>query len=101
MILARLLFAGSLSLAAVAPALAAEQDRCLGPEERRAKIAAHAVIPLAKAIRAAKVTRREVVRAALCEQSGQLVYVLTMLGRDGKVTRARVDAGTGTLIAGH
>lgn len=101
MILARLLSVGCLLVAACAPVLAAERNRCLAPEERRAKIAAHAVIPLAKAIRAAKVARREVVRAGLCEQNGRLVYVLTVLGRDGKVTRALVDAGNGTLIAGH
>ncbi len=101
MILARFLFAGCLLVAASAPAFAAERSRCLAPEERRAKIAAHTVIPLAKAIRAAKVPRREVVRAALCDQNGHLVYVLTVLGRDGKVTRVMVDAGNGKLIAGH
>jgi len=106
MIPARLLVAGcatfaTVVLGAVAPAVAAQGDRCLPPEERRAKIAGHAVVPLSKAIRAAKVPRREVVRAALCEQGGRLVYVLTVLSRDGKVTRARVDAGTGTVLAGH
>jgi uncharacterized membrane protein YkoI len=101
MILARFLLTGGLLLATAASAFAAEHGRCLTPEERRAKIATHAVIPLSKAIRAAKVPRREVVRAALCEQGGILVYVLTVLGRDGKVWRARVDGGNGTVIAGH
>jgi uncharacterized membrane protein YkoI len=30
-----------------------------------------------------------------------LVYVLTVLGRDGKVTRATVDADSGTVIGGR
>ena len=106
MISARLLLAGgvafaAVALGAVAPGVAAQGDRCLTPEERRAKIAGHAVVPLSKAIRAAKVPRREVVRAALCEQNGRLVYVITVLSRDGKVTRARVDAGSGAVLAGH
>lgn len=82
----------------LAPAIAAEQGRCLSPDERRAKIASHAVIPLAKAIRAIKVRRAEVVRANLCERGGRLVYLLTVLPRDGKVVRASVDASTGAVI---
>lgn len=97
----RLLFASCLFLAAAAPVFAAERNRCLTPEERRAKIATHVVVPLAKAMRAVKVPRRELVRASLCEQNGHLVYVLTVLGRDGKVTRATVDAGSGTVIGGR
>lgn len=100
MIPVRWLFTAGLLLSLVVPAAAAQGGRCLNPEERRAKIAARAVIPLAKAIRAAKVARREVVRAGLCEQEGRLVYVLTVLRRDGKVTRVRVDAGNGTVLAG-
>ena len=101
MILARYLLALSVLFAGAVPVFAAESTRCLSPEERRARIAAHTVVPLTKAIRAAKVTRREVVRAGLCERNGRLVYILTVLGRDGKVTRALVDAGSGSVIAGH
>jgi uncharacterized membrane protein YkoI len=85
-------------LAFVPPAAAAERDRCLSPDERRAKIATHAVVPLAKAIRALKVRRAEVVRANLCERGGKLVYLLTVLPRDGKVSRAAIDATTGAVV---
>ena len=51
------------------PAFAAEHSRCLSPDERQAKIGAHAVIPLSKAMRAVKVQRRELVRASLCERT--------------------------------
>jgi uncharacterized membrane protein YkoI len=93
--------AACLLVAAIAPALAAGPNLCLSPDERRAKIAAHQVVPLSKAMRAAKVAHRELVRASLCERNDHLVYLLTVLGRDGKVTRAVVDAGSGTVAAGH
>jgi uncharacterized membrane protein YkoI len=96
-----LLLAWCLLLAAAGPLLAAERNRCLTPEERRAKIASRSIIPLAKAMRALKAPRRELVRASLCERNERLVYVLTLLGRDGKVTRAAVDADTGTVIVGR
>jgi uncharacterized membrane protein YkoI len=95
---ARLFLTVGLLTALLAPAGAAERGRCLSPEDRRAKIASHAVIPLAKAIRALKVRRIEVVRASLCEQGGRLVYLLTVLPRDGRVARATVDATTGAVI---
>jgi uncharacterized membrane protein YkoI len=40
------------------------------------------------------------VRARLCRRSEGLVYVLTVLGHDGKVARAVVDAVKGTLVGG-
>jgi uncharacterized membrane protein YkoI len=54
---------------------------------------------LAAAIQAAK-TRMAgtVVRARLCHGQDGLVYVLTVLGRDGKVARMIVDASKGTLV---
>jgi len=39
-----------------------------------------------------------VVRARLCRGGGGLVYVLTILARDGKVARLKVDAVKGTLV---
>ena len=58
------------------------------------------MVPLSRAMRAVR-PRGEVVRARLCEQSGRLVYVLTVLAGDGKVARASVDAGNGTVIGVH
>jgi uncharacterized membrane protein YkoI len=42
--------------------------------------------------------RGTVVRARLCRGPAGLVYVLTILARDGKVARLTVDAVKGTLI---
>ncbi|RAI42620.1 PepSY domain-containing protein [Rhodoplanes roseus] len=74
--------------------------RCLTRAEQRARSAAHQVVPLAKAAQAVKAKQGELLRARLCEQNGRLVYLLTVLPRGGKLVRATVDAGTGTLVGG-
>jgi len=74
---------------------------CLSQKERRAEIESGRVVQLAAAMRAA--TSRvpgTVVRARLCRGHDGLLYVLTVLGRDGKVARLTVDAVKGTLIGG-
>jgi uncharacterized membrane protein YkoI len=95
MILRRTVLAGLVVLGATATADAA--DRCLAPNEQKAKTAAHAVVPLSRAMRAVK-AHGETIRARLCERGGRYVYVLTVLGRDGKVGQASVDAGNGSVI---
>src|ERR1044071_2325964 len=77
-------------------AAAAERRSGLSPDERRAVIAAHKAIPLVHAMHVVKAkVRGEVVKARLCRQERGLVYVLTVLAQDGKVTQARVDAADG------
>jgi uncharacterized membrane protein YkoI len=89
---------------ALAPAVpgtpaAAERKACLSQEERSAIIAAHKAVPLARAMRVVKAKiGGEVVKARLCRQERGLVYVLTVLARDGKVTQARVDAVDGQWL---
>jgi len=79
----------------------AERKACLSPEERRAIIAAHKAVPLARAMHVVKARMGgEVVRARLCRQERGLVYVLTVLAQDGKVTQARVDAADGQWLEG-
>jgi len=74
---------------------------CLDQKERRAEIDTGKVVRLSVAVRAAK-TRMAgtLVRARLCRGKDGLVYVLTVLGRDGKVARITVDAVKGTLVGG-
>ena len=87
------------------PALAADaQPRaCLSKAEQRTAVTDHKAIPLAKAIRnrREKGHHAELVRARLCHRGDGLVYVLTLLGRSGKVTSATVDAANGDIINGH
>jgi uncharacterized membrane protein YkoI len=90
-------------LAAASPAAAADPSVCLTQDQRRAAVASHRAIPLARAVR--DVRRRtagaEVVGARLCYQGSDLVYVLTVLGRDGKVIRASVNAASGVVMDAH
>jgi uncharacterized membrane protein YkoI len=105
----RRLFATAVLLIALwAPgvAAAAEKSVCLSKAEQRAAIAQGKVVTLAAAIRAARGSvrgrgAREVVRARLCRGSNGLVYVLTVLARNGKVTRTTVDASTGKTVEGR
>ncbi len=72
---------------------------CLDQRERHAE--AGKLIPLAAAMRAARARMPgTVVRARLCHGPEGLVYVLTVLPRDGKVAHLTVDAVRGTLVGG-
>jgi uncharacterized membrane protein YkoI len=91
---------------AVTPAPAAElttvaqATQCLTPAQRRSVSASGKVVPLSKAIRAARARKVDVVDAKLCKGPKGLVYLLTLLAQDGKVTRATVDAASGLLTDG-
>jgi uncharacterized membrane protein YkoI len=94
-----LLLSFGIGLAWGADAYAADPLRCLSPEKRRAAIGANQAIPLARAMHAVRGRfGGEVVRARLCESGPGLVYVLTVLARDGRVTQATVDAANGNLL---
>jgi uncharacterized membrane protein YkoI len=100
----------ALMVAALTSAYAQESNRplrsgathtCLDQKERRAVAESGEVVRLAAAIRAAKSRMPgTVVRARLCRGREGLVYVLTVLARDGKVARLTVDAVKGTLVGG-
>lgn len=98
---ANLLLGLMLGVSLPGAAFAAERKACLSPDERRAVIAAHKAVPLAHAMHVVKAkVRGEVVKARLCRQARGLVYVLTVLAQDGKVTQARVDAADGQWLEG-
>lgn len=78
----------------------AQAAHCLSPAQRRAVSASGKVVPLSRAIRAARARKTEVVDAKLCKGPKGLVYLLTLLAHDGKVTRATVDAASGLLTDG-
>jgi uncharacterized membrane protein YkoI len=90
-------------LSAPAPAVADEQYACLGKAEQRAAISSGQAVRLASAIRSVRGSGRaragrEVIKARLCRETKGLVYVLTVLSRDGKVTHASVDATSGKIV---
>jgi uncharacterized membrane protein YkoI len=85
----------------VAPAVADEQPRCLSRAEQRTAIADGQAIPLGVARRMLRQKMGgELVRARLCHETNRLIYLLTVLTRDGKVMRVTVDATNGTVIGG-
>jgi uncharacterized membrane protein YkoI len=87
-----------------AHASAAKNARaCLSKSEQRAAISAGQAVTLAQAIRSARGSvrghgSREVVNAKLCREEKGLVYLLTVLSRDGKVTHTTVDATSGKVV---
>ena len=86
----------------LAPARAVElAQNCLDQKERRAEIESGRVVRLDTALRAVRSKMPgTVVRARLCHGNDGLVYVLTVLARDGKVARLTVDAVKGSLVGG-
>ena len=74
---------------------------CLTKSEQRAAVASKLAISLGDAIKSLRAhgRRAEVVRARLCRRDEKLVYVLTLLGRSGKVVTATVDAASGEPVS--
>jgi uncharacterized membrane protein YkoI len=101
--LARALGAAALLTAAIvlAPgpsAAAAEARHCLSGEEQRAAIASGKAVPLATVIHTLHRLPKDVIKAQLCQEPERLIYMLTVLGRDGKVKREVVDATSGAVV---
>jgi hypothetical protein len=83
----------------VVPADAEPRMRCLTRDQQRSAITERRAVPLA-AVRTsvrAKVPG-EMVRARLCQEPDRLIYLLTVLPRDGKVRRVIVDAKNGAVV---
>jgi uncharacterized membrane protein YkoI len=84
-----------------APSQADEATACLSRDQRREVIAAGQVVSLATAIRTSRrKATGEVVKARLCQSPKGLVYLLTVLARDGKVARLTIDAQNGKIVSG-
>ncbi|MBL8568712.1 MAG: hypothetical protein JNK84_06465 [Phreatobacter sp.] len=78
---------------------AAAQVNCLNPADRRAAVAGGQALPLAQAQRNLRPEQRgEVINARLCRAGGNLLYLLTVVDRRGKVTRVRIEANTGQVV---
>jgi uncharacterized membrane protein YkoI len=92
----------ALTILSLASARAAELARaCLDQKERRAEVESGRVVRLDTALRTVRSKMAgTLVRARLCRGNDGLVYVLTVLARDGKVARLTVDAVKGSLVGG-
>jgi uncharacterized membrane protein YkoI len=95
----------ALVIYSLASAFAGDEEAphgCVSKIEQRDMLARREVIPLADAIRAARPQQiGDVLRAQLCRgPEGGFAYVLTLLPRNGKVTRVLIDASNGNVISG-
>lgn len=84
----------------VVPADAEPRLRCLTRDQQRTAIAERRALPLAtvrKSVRSR--VPGEMVRARLCQEPERLIYLLTVLPRDGKVRRVVVDAKSGAVVS--
>jgi uncharacterized membrane protein YkoI len=99
---ARRFAVAALTILSLAPARAAELAHvCLDQMERHAEIEGGHVVRLDTALRAVRSKMAgTLVRARLCHGNDGLVYVLTVLARDGRVARLTVDAVKGSLVGG-
>lgn len=77
---------------------AVEARHCLNGEEQRTALASGRTVPLATVIHALHRLPKDVIKAQLCQEPERLVYVLTLLARDGKVKREIVDATNGAVV---
>jgi hypothetical protein len=85
-------------LALPSDASAAESLHCLTGDEQRTAIANGKTMPLAAVIHTLHRAPKDVIKAQLCQEPDRLIYKLTLLGRDGKVKRATVDASNGAVV---
>ena len=83
----------------VVPADAEPRTRCLTRDQQRAAITERRAVPLATVRTSVRAkVPGEMVRARLCQEPERLIYLLTVLPRDGKVRRVTVDAKSGTVV---
>ena len=85
--------------AASAQSAAAALKNCLPPREIQAAVAAKGIVAPASAVMAARrqVPGADVVRASLCRNSNDLVYVISVLQKDGRIVQVMIDGPSGRV----
>ena len=82
------------------PADAEQRLRCLTRDQQRAAIKERRAVPLVAVRRAMRArVPGDLVKAQLCQDSQRLIYLLTVLPRDGKVRRVTIDAKNGAVVS--
>ncbi len=72
---------------------------CLSASETRDEVKAHKLIEPFVALKSAAQQRKaEALSARLCHTGDEFVYEITLLHRDGRLTRVQMEAGTGKMI---
>jgi uncharacterized membrane protein YkoI len=84
----------------VVPAEAEPRMRCLTRDQQHTAITERRAVPLAAVRRSVRARAPgELVRARLCQEAERLIYLLTVLPRDGKVRHVTVDAKNGAVVS--
>jgi uncharacterized membrane protein YkoI len=92
-------FLSGIVLAGVGMNAAQAQSACFSADETRVHVAQLGLVSLHDVVRSARGgSQSDLISARLCETNGNMVYMITMLGRDGRVVRMTVDARTGNVI---
>jgi uncharacterized membrane protein YkoI len=92
-------FLSVIFLSGVGMNAASAQQTCFSAEETRVNVAQFGLVSLHDVVRSARGgSQADLISARLCETNGNMVYMIAMLGRDGRVMRMTVDARTGNVI---
>jgi hypothetical protein len=82
------------------PHAAPPKPLCLSAAETRDEVKARKLLePFAALKFAAQQRKAEALSARLCHAGDEFIYEITLLHRDGRLTRVEMEAGTGKLIA--
>ena len=97
-----LLFAWSLVIAVLIVALSRgvlhAQAACLNDSEARTEVQAHKLVSVQNAVTVARERAKgDLLSAHLCRQASGFVYQISILGRNGRVDRLRIDASNGHI----
>ncbi|MBQ0822273.1 PepSY domain-containing protein [Microvirga sp. HBU67558] len=89
--------------AASAQSAAAALKNCLPPREMQEAVAAKGVVAPASAVMTARrqIPGADVVRASLCRNSDDLVYVISVLQKDGRIVQVTIDGPSGRVKSVH
>ena len=89
--------------AAFAQSAASTLKNCLPPREMQEAVAAKGVVAPASAVMTARrqVPGADVVRASLCRNSDDLVYVISVLQKDGRIVQVMIDGSSGRVKSVH
>ncbi len=89
--------------AAYAQSTSATLRNCLPPREMQEAVASKGVVTPASAVMTARrqVPGADVVRASLCRSSDDLVYVISVLQKDGRIVQVMIDGSSGRVKSVH
>jgi uncharacterized membrane protein YkoI len=101
MVVAAALFAVALSMPALPVArIDSAPNACLTADEMHGAVNANEAVPPALAHRHAReAAQGDILRMRLCREDGVLMYLVTVLKRDGRVARVTIEAVSGKVAA--